>query len=388
MITNKLILATFFVSFTSFFATAQRNIYILSKKEHTIYVCDTQASTCTKTPAFPELFDYIYFPTSLVTLPDGETLVWGDPINNSTYSHNSSQSPSALPPTSMNWNAPTNVVIDATNNNSYWIDSEHERIMKSSLTANSSPEIAVNSLVGHSMGLAVSPIHERLFWSNIYTNSIYSTDLDGNHSQVLIQQDSIYPYRIAVHESAQQLYWVNHVRKTISRIDFDGNNQEVIYTNTDGGLPASLLIDEVDQKLYWGDYINEKVYRANLDGTNIHTFMENISRPVAMTIASPLVGLREDEIVENDITNSTNSNTSIFEIHPNPASDWIKIEVELNHPQTAIVDIFDHSGRLVKQVKITSESTLIDTSDLANGNYLARLKTAHHSHQKKFVLLK
>jgi hypothetical protein len=84
----------------------------------------------------------------------------------------------------------------------------------------------------------------------------------------------------------------------------------------------------------------------------------------------------------------TNASLNVF---PNPASDYINLDIEFDEATDASVFITDMTGRLVKsQVlgTITQERATIDVSDLAAGTYMVRLSTNEGFKVQRVVIAK
>ena len=66
-----------------------------------------------------------------------------------------------------------------------------------------------------------------------------------------------------------------------------------------------------------------------------------------------------------------------FHVFPNPSSNQINIQLELNQTSDVTIDITDITGKIVALVTNEKQSGLIkkqfNTSSLINGNYIIRL---------------
>lgn len=84
----------------------------------------------------------------------------------------------------------------------------------------------------------------------------------------------------------------------------------------------------------------------------------------------------------------SNASLSVF---PNPASDYINLDIDFDEATDASVFITDVSGRLVKSQNlgtITKERATIDVSDLAAGTYMVRLSTNEGFKVQRVVITK
>jgi hypothetical protein len=83
--------------------------------------------------------------------------------------------------------------------------------------------------------------------------------------------------------------------------------------------------------------------------------------------------------------------TGIFEeksnlnpiVFPNPASDQITIR---NTPMNAIISVFRNDGKLMKQIRLESNESVIDVSTWSNGIYLLNIQNRIASTTVKFVV--
>ena len=76
-------------------------------------------------------------------------------------------------------------------------------------------------------------------------------------------------------------------------------------------------------------------------------------------------------IVRTDIQGDYKENGTI-DIYPNPSDDIINIEIE--NPNNAIIEIYNVSGTLIFSKVLHSESEKIDISGFSRGVYLVKVK--------------
>lgn len=78
------------------------------------------------------------------------------------------------------------------------------------------------------------------------------------------------------------------------------------------------------------------------------------------------------------------NNPADFMIYPNPANDILNIKVK-DHSQIASLNIYSISGQLAMEVANLKQSSAIDISGLAAGNYLVRVRSDKGSSDMKFI---
>lgn len=67
--------------------------------------------------------------------------------------------------------------------------------------------------------------------------------------------------------------------------------------------------------------------------------------------------------------------SGLLKAFPNPATDLLQLELQ-NRQSSALVQLYDLSGREVKRVQLTEMQTTLDISDLAAGMYSLRMQGA------------
>lgn len=77
-----------------------------------------------------------------------------------------------------------------------------------------------------------------------------------------------------------------------------------------------------------------------------------------------------------------------FNIYPNPVHDYVQVQCTTRDAQQwegANVKVFDVHGKLLKNVRVSSEITSLNVSSFANGMYFVRVKTGTGVASKPFV---
>ena len=73
-------------------------------------------------------------------------------------------------------------------------------------------------------------------------------------------------------------------------------------------------------------------------------------------------------------------------VYPNPAQEMVKVQLE-TFTSEAVVQLFDMSGRLLLEQKITEDVTTLNIKDFDPGNYVLKVNSGHKSFSKRVVKL-
>ena len=86
----------------------------------------------------------------------------------------------------MDW--PVALDLDITENRIYWTDPYLNTISRVFING-SSPEIIVSEYVYYSYGLSVDPLGRNIYWTDLGSNKIEVSRMDGTMRKTLIHQD-------------------------------------------------------------------------------------------------------------------------------------------------------------------------------------------------------
>lgn len=78
-------------------------------------------------------------------------------------------------------------------------------------------------------------------------------------------------------------------------------------------------------------------------------------------------------------------------LYPNPASDFVKIQLNKSNEYLILIKVMDIAGRIVSKYPITTplvNETFIDISSLITGSYIAEITTSVKTYKTKLVLYK
>jgi hypothetical protein len=94
------------------------------------------------------------------------------------------------------------------------------------------------------------------------------------------------------------------------------------------------------------------------------------------------------QAVYSSVPLSTESFTkSSASLYPNPAADFITIEMDTQTTALTQIEIYNMLGKLCKTESFNASQTKIDTKDLSGGLYIVRIKTDSETITKKFLKL-
>lgn len=96
-----------------------------------------------------------------------------------------------------------------------------------------------------------------------------------------------------------------------------------------------------------------------------------------------------DDVVLSDGTSNEISKTEFsFSVYPNPAQDYLQLDANTD-VQGAKLNVFDMSGRLVKETNLQGQSTRLDISNLSKGMYTFRIQNGTKMiHTGKFSVVR
>jgi hypothetical protein len=94
------------------------------------------------------------------------------------------------------------------------------------------------------------------------------------------------------------------------------------------------------------------------------------SNPTGITIdADKTIICNFEEIVSQVSTQAD----SEYRFYPNPVNDMLKIELQNDYSQMAVIQLFDNTGRLIINKKVQGSSHTLEMGDLSPGIYLIKV---------------
>ncbi len=116
-----------------------------------------------------------------------------------------------------------------------------------------------------------------------------------------------------------------------------------------------------------------KIANVNANGTNSGNYQY---MDYSISIGTPKAYYRIKQVDQNGVIKTTNIqlvtfgiNNSEINVYPNPFSDEITLELDIDEGEQVEIDIIDMMGKTVLKRIVTSSKSLIDLSTLSNGVY-------------------
>jgi hypothetical protein len=86
------------------------------------------------------------------------------------------------------------------------------------------------------------------------------------------------------------------------------------------------------------------------------------------------------------ITGINNIGTSVISIYPNPATDFVVINIATENFAGAMITITDTKGRTVIEKMISSSNSKLDISNLGSGVYIISIKSDSINEISKLIV--
>ena len=126
----------------------------------------------------------------------------------------------------------------------------------------------VKSKATRPYGMAVDETLGRLFWSNVYENTIEQADLDGSNRMTAATSSNIEPNMIAIDSVTQKLYWIDGTQNEVLWSNYDGTAKQSIGVVSNFSLDSALTVDHESGYLFWSDTMEDTIIRSQLDGSD------------------------------------------------------------------------------------------------------------------------
>jgi hypothetical protein len=142
----------------------------------------------------------------------------------------------------------------------------------------------------------------------------------------------------------------------------------IVIDNTVTQDGATITANQAGMTYQWIDCNDSN---TPIDGETNQSFTATNSGNYAVVITNGSCGSATSDCISVVVTAMSTIQNNGVEIYPNPASDYIN--VELGQADEAVVSIFNSNGGLVSQQNTTGALTRIDLDALSNGVYFIRV---------------
>ena len=179
--------------------------------------------------------------------------------------------------------APCALVVDSATDKLYWTDVNSNTIKVADSDGTDSETLVGPAGNDHPAGLALDPTNGKIYWTNEGTpgsgdaglnDSIRVADLNPatNDAQDLIPEGNSHtggPLGLAIDLVDQKIYWSNCASDTIEVADLDGSDpQTIVDLPASSDCPDGIALDAAANTMYWTTYWTDTVEHAELDGDN------------------------------------------------------------------------------------------------------------------------
>lgn len=196
---------------------------------------------------------------------------------------------------------------------------------------------------------------DKIYFSNFSCKCIRSFTISTSALQLLYVGTNV--DEINYDKEDNFLFWVDDKSNTREILSRGANNQNKVIFKTSDKI-GSVSLDKVLNRIYWTQSSGEMgtLYSSKYDGTDIRKISTISSSIRAISVLSSL-------------GSNTKDLSTQFKIYPNPASDFIKIEVDnlLNY-QVNIIDLIGN------RIKSEINTFLLQVNDIQSGIYLIQIK--------------
>lgn len=167
----------------------------------------------------------------------------------------------------------------------YWSDLTLATIKRSNLDG-TSVEIIDQGVDDHA-ALVIHNESRKIFFTNVFDNTLYSMNLDGTNKQLLIDEPSLSTLRgITIDRINEKVvYTIRQDDPEIKRMNLDGSSLEVIVPSGSGLVTIwGIDIFEPSGKMFWADTGKGTIDRANVDGSNVETIISGLTFPTDVAV--------------------------------------------------------------------------------------------------------
>lgn len=90
----------------------------------------------------------------------------------------------------------------------------------------------------------------------------------------------------------------------------------------------------------------------------------------------------------NTVPGIADGNRFLFNIYPNPANEYLKIDSDKQYGSITSIEVYDMIGKLVMHLQSNNLPQVLDLKTLPNGTYVCRVRSGDYQGAKEFVILR
>jgi YVTN family beta-propeller protein len=191
--------------------------------------------------------------------------------------------------------------------------------------------------------------NNKVYCANEYSDDV--TVIDGSTNQVIaIIPVGYYPYALVWNSTNNKVYCANYYSNNVSVID--GATNQVIATIPVGSAPRAFAWNSIQNRTYVANFGSSTISVIR-DVTGIEEYFLPDVKPFAS------------------------------EIYPNPAKSFFVIRSSLPVKE---IEIFDVSGKLIKEITFSTKEPKISLNGIKTGVYLLKIKTENKEFTEKLII--
>jgi hypothetical protein len=198
-------------------------------------------------------------------------------------------------------------------------------------------------------------------------------------------------------------YWTGQVLQSLySRPTYNQEDWLIISMTDHGGIGFSHGGVTVDETRIWISFANPRFPNLDIPGVGASHASDTLPMLVDIAVtALDHLGIAIDQawnldgrsmydIYESHLLNKNETKTiaNTINIYPNPTNDIINIESYSYEKSTAIIQIIDIRGQIIKSLSSAESITKIDVSNLANGLYFVKYDNEKQVQISKLQIVK
>lgn len=216
-----------------------------------------------------------------------EMIYWTDMVDKtiSRIHKNLSSKPEVLV---RNLEKPESLAVDWLHRKIYWIDTGKNELHVSNLDGSHPTLLVKGSDTVELRTLAVYPEKQFLYWSDWGVEpKIERANLMGENRKTILSHEHVkWTSSIAVDPTIERIFWVDMSSHRICSSDIHGNDKREIVT----GLSSPYGVAVFEDFVYWTDTHLNKLYKADkFKGSNISPFGSFIHQPMDIRVYHPLL---------------------------------------------------------------------------------------------------